>query len=191
MESTTIGAVIVVDGEVVGEVPMEAPVTLKPGSHTIKVQKPGHADYIDTFKVTARKPTILEIDLLPVAGILRFESTPAGATVVIDGRQLGETPYQGELPPGQRVVELRLPGYTVYRREFLVRAGETYPLAADLVPMPEIPPDDLVTPWYGHWWVWAGAAALVGGVTAAVLLSDDGRDTPPNPPYLLDIDPIR
>ncbi|MCB9544851.1 MAG: PEGA domain-containing protein [Myxococcales bacterium] len=191
VQSTTIGATIVVDGEAIGEVPMDAPLTLKPGSHTIKVQKPGHADYIDTFKIAARKATVLEIDLLPVAGVLRFESTPTGAAVIVDGRQLGETPYQGELPPGKRVVELRLTGYTVYRREFAVRAGETYPLAADLVPLPVIPDDELVTPWYGHWWVWAGAAAVVGGITAAVLLSDDGRDAPPNPPFLLDIDPIR
>ena len=35
---------------------------------------------------------------------------------------------------------------------------------------------DEPTPWYGRWYVWAGAAAVTVGVTvgAWVLLSDDG-----------------
>jgi hypothetical protein len=189
VQSTTLGAIIVVDGQPMGEVPMEAPLPLKPGDHSIKLTKAGHADYIDTFRIEARKRTLLEIDLLPVAGILRFDSTPTGAAVVVDGRQLGETPYEGELKPGPRVVELRLPGYTVYQREIIVNAGELYPLAADLVPLAEVPVDT-ETPWYGHWWVWAGTAVVVGGLTAALLLGGE-EDLPPDPPFLLEIEPIR
>lgn len=189
VQSTTLGARILVDGELVGEVPMEAPLTLKPGDHSIKVSKAGHADYIDTFRIEPRKRTLLEIDLLPVAGVLRFDSTPMGAAVVVDGRHLGETPYEGELKPGRREVELRLPGHTTYHREIIVQAGEFYPLAADLVPMAEVPVDT-ETPWYGHWWVWAGVAAVAGGVTAAFLLGE-GDEAPPDPPFLLEVEPIR
>lgn len=189
VQSATEGATILLDGEPIGEVPMLEAIPLKPGSYSIKLTKAGHADYIDTFKVEARKRTLLEIDLLPVAGILRFDSQPSGAVVVVDGRQLGETPYQGELKPGVRVVELRLTGYSVYRRELTVEAGAHYPLAADLVPLPEAIDEE--TPWYGHWWVWAGAAVVVGGVTAALLLRDDGPQAPPDPPFLLNIEPIR
>lgn len=41
------------------------------------------------------------------AGILTIESQPAGATVLIDGRERGATPFELRLPPGPHVVELR------------------------------------------------------------------------------------
>lgn len=42
---------------------------------------------------------------------MTLHSDPPGATVVIDDKPLGVTPWMGTLPPGAHVVELRLPGY--------------------------------------------------------------------------------
>lgn len=38
-------------------------------------------------------------------------SAPDGATVLIDGRAIGQTPFTGELPLGRHQLELQLPGY--------------------------------------------------------------------------------
>lgn len=188
IQSLTVGAQVVIDGEIMGELPLRAALTLEPGNHSIKITKPGHADYIDTFKITRRKTTTLEIDLLPISGVLRLNSDPPGAMVVIDGRRLGETPYDGELKPGERALELRLPGYSTHKEQVRVTAGEIYPLTITLFEAPVAPPV-ADTPWYGHWWVWAGAAVVIGGVTVAVLNQDDGP--PPDPAHIVGIPTVR
>lgn len=189
VQSSTTGAQVWVDGQLVGEVPMALPLALRSGRHTIKVTLAGHADYLDTFNIASGKDKVLEIDLLAVAGVLRARAQPADATVVVDGRALGAVPYEGELEPGRRVVELRAPGYAVHRVELAVDAGQVYPVDATLVPLP--PPEEVgPTPWYGHWWVWAGAAAVVAtGVTVALVAGGD--DLPADPPYIVTIEPTR
>lgn len=188
IQSLTVDAEVLVDGESVGRLPFDGPITLPTGRHTLKVIKPGHADYIDTFKITRRKTTTLEIDLLPISGVLRLETDPPGAMVIIDGRQRGETPYDGELKPGERALELRLPGYSTHKQRLSVAAGALYPVRVALLEAPVLAPVE-ETPWYGHWWVWAGAAVVVGGVTLAVLNQD--ADAPPDPPYIVGIPTVR
>jgi hypothetical protein len=41
------------------------------------------------------------------AGVLSVDSRPAGATVIVDGRERGLAPLELELPPGAHVLELR------------------------------------------------------------------------------------
>lgn len=189
VRSATVGADVFIDGQVVGTIPMKFPMALRAGKHTIKVSRRGYADYLDTFRIRPGRDVVLEIDLLAVSGVLRVAARPA-AEVVVDGRRVGQTPYVGELEPGSRVVEVRAPDYSVHREQIVVDAGEAYSLEVQLVPLPvTVPPAP--TPWYGHWWVWAGAAVVVaGGVTAALTLSDtDGP--PPDPDHILTIDPRR
>ena len=60
---------------------------------------------------------------------LFLRSDPPGATVILDGRVAGTTPYEADIPAwGTRNLELRLPG-----RE---------PVVTDL---------SLDTPWWDHW----------------------------------------
>jgi hypothetical protein len=188
IRSLTIDADVLVDGKSIGQLPFKAPIAMRVGRHTLKVIKPGHADYIDTFQIKRRKTTTLEIDLLPISGVLRLDTDPPGAMVIIDGRQRGETPYDGELKPGERALELRLPGYSTYKQRLSVAAGAVYPILVPLLDAPIIAPVE-ATPWYGHWWVWAGAAVVVGGVTLAVLNQD--ADAPPDPPYIVGIPTVR
>ncbi len=186
VQSTTAGAQIFIDGKAVAEVPMKLPLALRAGEHTIRVTKPGYADYLDTFRVRRRKDEVLAIDLLAVAGVLRIDANPQGQ-VVVDGRQIGETPFEGELEPGERKVEVRSPGRSVFKKTLKIVAGEVFVLEVTLVPLPPREPA-VATPWYGEWWVWAGAAAVVAvGVTSAVVLSAD-EGPPPEPDHIADIE---
>jgi hypothetical protein len=183
VRSTTRGARIYIDGQSVGTVPWEAAIVVSPGTHTIKVSKPGHSDYLDTFQVKRGEERVLEIDLLALAGVLIVDSTAPGAIVAVDQRQIGEVPFEGEISPGQRTLEVRAPGYTTFRESLEVVAGETYRFDAQLVALPPgMESGGAETPWYGHWWLWAGAAALVaGGVTAGILLTrEEAEETPRN-----------
>ena len=189
VRSSSTGAEVWIDGQHVGDVPMALPLALRPGPHTIKVSLAGHADFLDSFSVKSGKDRVLEIDLLPVAGVLRASARPPEAIVVVDGRQVGSVPYQGELEPGKRVVELRAAGHGAQRSDLEVEAGQVYAIDATLIPLPA--PEAMgPTPWYGEWWVWAGAAAVVAaGVTVALVVSGD--DAPPDPPYIITLEPQR
>jgi tetratricopeptide (TPR) repeat protein len=62
------------------------------------------------------------------------QSDPPGATVVIDEKPLGVTPWTSVLPAGQHGVQLRLPGYSEIARTFELPLEEAVSLHFPLVP---------------------------------------------------------
>lgn len=185
--SLTEGATIHVDGRVAGETPMNLPLALAPGEHTLRVSKPGHADYIDTFRVESGQETLLQIDLIAVAGALSVVARPPGAEVIVDGKLLGEAPWSGDVEPGRRRVVIRAPGHEPWRRTLRVELGRAYPI--DVVLLPAAAPVE--SPWYEEPWVWVGAGALATAaiVTGIVLSADD--EPVAEPDLVLTIEPVR
>ena len=59
-------------------------------------------------------------------------STPVGATVAIDGRAVGQTPFTGELPLGAHRVALELPGYVEASRELTLGPTSARDLSVSL-----------------------------------------------------------
>lgn len=57
-------------------------------------------------------------------------STPTGASVIIDGRPVGITPFSGDLKPGKHHVQLELAGYEPIANDALLQANA--PLELDL-----------------------------------------------------------
>ncbi len=57
-------------------------------------------------------------------------STPTGASVLIDGRPVGVTPFSGDLKPGKHRVQLELAGYEPISNDALLQANA--PLELDL-----------------------------------------------------------
>jgi hypothetical protein len=89
----------------------------------------------------------------PARAALSIETDPAGARVRIDGRQLGITPFAGELALGSHTLELELEGHEPWARALhcdgreirlpvrLKRKLPTLPLASPTTPAPAaIPP---------------------------------------------------
>src|SRR5881409_2765603 len=58
-------AEIMVDGKVYGRSPL-APIKLMKGTHTVKVTKPGHSEFLDVVKVEVGKEVTLEVELIPL-----------------------------------------------------------------------------------------------------------------------------
>ena len=81
-------------------------------------------------------------------GRLEVSSTPTGAAVSVDGRQVGVTPYQREAFTGAHTVGLTRTGFTPYQGETTVEPGQTATVTATLeqVVGPEPPPLALTQP---------------------------------------------
>jgi hypothetical protein len=66
-------------------------------------------------------------------GTLDIDSDPAGATVQIDGRTLGTTPYHRDTFVGQHEVQISKPGYGLHTSSVQVTEGDTAKLNATLI----------------------------------------------------------
>ena len=89
----------------------------------------------------------------------------------LDEQEIGETPIElfPDLSIGRHRVQIKKDGFILYRNDVVVFKNETTLLLAELID------ESTLKPWYMKWWVWAGAAALVGGaVGTAVILAPEG-----------------
>jgi hypothetical protein len=174
--SSTAGAEVFIDGERAGTIPLGAPLTsLTPGEHTIKVVKPGFAPYIDVFKIDRKKPTRVDVELVPVAGVLRLKTNVEAARVYVDGKFVGEAPITAEVSVGARAVQVSKGGYKDFFQNIAAVAGQEVNLDVQLEELPVgvnpyKPPPPPPPKWYEKWWVWTVGAVGVGAVVTAVVV---------------------
>jgi len=191
VRSTTTGASVLVDDVEVATVPMLKPVVVQPGKHIVKVVKRGHVPYLDTYEAQRGQAGVLEVDLLAVSAGLDVRANVVDAIVALDQRPVGTVPFSGEVPPGTKTLEVRAPGWLTHKQSIDLVAGEVY--AYDLTLVAALPgSDEGPTPWYGHWWVWTGAAVVVaGGVAAAIVASRASGEAPVGPSERLPLEWVR
>ena len=114
------------------------------GSHTIRVTRPGYAEQEQTVVLTADTPSAQLAFTLrrgsaaaptsprSVLTVL-IESTPPGARIRIDGRDLGPAPLTvRQLRPGTHTLELRMPGYRLWSQRLTVATGDSRKVMATL-----------------------------------------------------------
>ncbi len=77
----------------------------------------------ETDEIKARVATIKAMP-----GKVHVETTPAGASILVDGKQMGVSPADIELTPGKHIVKLELAGYLPIDKDLDV----TYASKADL-----------------------------------------------------------
>jgi formylglycine-generating enzyme required for sulfatase activity len=135
------GALVSVDGEVVGETPLD-PLTLEAGNHLLEVAAP-------RYRTVAREVEIeglgreqqLTLALEPDWALVRVETEPPGAEIQVDDQVLGVTPADVELLSGRRELALKLAGHKRVTRTLQIRAGEPQSLTGVRLD----PADGLVT----------------------------------------------
>ena len=186
--SMTAGATIYLDDKKLGVVPMEDPIEVTPNeSHALRLQKRGFATFSTSFKLKAGESHEVEADLVPSGGILKVTCNIRRAQVMLDGKPIGRTPFDGDVPPGKHKLEVIAPGKTPAARLIDVHAGKEISLDIKLVdvPPPVIKKDTSVL---GKWWFWTAiGAAVVGGATAAALASREVQVNPPQANLTLNI----
>lgn len=114
LESVPPGSQLFIDGRVVGTTPIT--VHLSQGRHLIEFRR-GESIRSLEIDVTAGQSTVSRLDWTAKrTGVLRVESAPAGATVIIDGRERGVTPLEtSDLTVGAHTVLIQSEAGSVRR----------------------------------------------------------------------------
>ncbi|WP_437618752.1 PEGA domain-containing protein [Sorangium sp. So ce1151] len=74
------------------------------------------ASLVQTATVKLYEVTPVVVSAEDVDASLRVESTPGGAHVIIDGRGVGRTPWEGRLPLGEHAIEVRAAGFLLAKQ---------------------------------------------------------------------------
>ncbi|HOP50500.1 MAG TPA: PEGA domain-containing protein [Ignavibacteriales bacterium] len=93
---------------------------LPKGTYFFKFQKEGYEDEIK--KIIVNNSQVINIKLtpnkfntntlnFPIPGIILISSEPSGAELLINGKVMGNTPFQADLLPGEYKIEIRKPYY--------------------------------------------------------------------------------
>jgi eukaryotic-like serine/threonine-protein kinase len=107
---------------------------LAPGQHSVGVSKPGYAAENRTIDVASASKSFLVVQLAQITATAAVTSTPAGATVFVDGKDSGRlTPAQIPVDkPGSHTFLVRKPGYLEESTTVNLQAGQTYHFAPTL-----------------------------------------------------------
>ena len=122
-------ATVSIDDEAAGR----APGTLEEveaGARTVTVEAPRYLPFTATVQVRGkRQEETLDVKLQPAWADFSIASLPAGATVSVDGKLLGQTPLAGELVQGERRITVSRTGFKPWTRTVQVEAGKAVHIA--------------------------------------------------------------
>jgi len=119
----------------------KSPVTITdipPGKHTIVLKKKGHFAKKATVNVKAGSENELSFELVkPVK--LSINSDPAGASVLINKKDAGKTPYSDStLKPGTYDIFLTMEGYKKEQHTVTLGSGERDSMFVTLMPVSKV-----------------------------------------------------
>ena len=101
------------------------------GEYEVSATRTGWAPTVQKVSVAKDQSTPVTFDL--TGGTVEIDSVPPKATVLVDGKAVGVTPYvMQDVPPGPIKYALALPGYGQTEVEGSVEAGRTLSLAGNL-----------------------------------------------------------
>lgn len=103
----------------------------EPGTHAVVVRAEGYGEVSFTCSTMPGAPAddscerTIELEPLAVPLRVTLQAEVEGTAVLtIDGREVGQVPYEGRVPVGDHVFEVSAPGYETYRQQMLVSYGE-------------------------------------------------------------------
>ncbi|MDI7268401.1 MAG: PEGA domain-containing protein [Myxococcota bacterium] len=168
------GAMLLVDGREVGELPLAEPLVLEPGPHVFEARLAGHAPARAALALVEGEEARVDLTLEPEElspAVLRVESAAPGATVALDGGEPRAAPFESEVSPGGHEIVVEAPGYVGRARRVEIAVGARVVVSVDLEPEAPPPVDEDGRFWAGPWpWVIGGALLLGGGAATAVIL---------------------
>ena len=173
-------------------------IELLAGEYNVECRQESHVSTSKVVTIAPNQPRTIELDApRPIYGILSINSQPFGATVLIDGKEVGETPLSlDNVLIGRREVSVSLKGHYAEPQsivisqespsavEFAMKKGsapkktpETNMLASNLTPQQVTVPsvkaeyDRLMTKnkKMKKWALWGGLTWVVTGATAGLL----------------------
>jgi hypothetical protein len=158
-----------VDSRAVGKTPLDGPLLLAAGPHTVGARRSGDEPAEKKIQVVSgeRLEVVLELHplaVVPTTARLTIATQPPGAELTIDGRFAGREPWSGTLGPGGHQVRAELKGYVNTHSEVVLSAGQERTLTLELQ---LVPPPQKRVPVYKRWWLWTIVGVVAAGAVAA------------------------
>jgi hypothetical protein len=136
IESSPGGAQIQLDGKATGSVTPSALTQLNAGEHSITLTKDGYAVERRTIQLHAAQRTTLAIALSELQAGVAISSEPAGASVLVDGKDTGKlTPLTISVQKGSHSITITRNGFFPVTRTFDSVPGKAYEFPFRLTPM--------------------------------------------------------
>lgn len=126
VESDPPGATVtdVESGEALGTTPLDE-LPLAPGTYTLRIELDDYETVERTAPVSLAGAPAVHLELARRTGHLRVETTPARATVILDGERRGTTPaVVRDLPTGSHELRIEKPGYDTQLATVTVRHNQ-------------------------------------------------------------------
>jgi PEGA domain len=120
------GATVTVGDRVVGTTPLPGPVRLVMGSGRVTITKDGFEPLVTDYTADPSHPVTVEATLAPhvTTGHLSVRETHGAAVrVLIDGRDVGAAPWEGDVPAGTHKIELASPVVKTEPQTVVLRHG--------------------------------------------------------------------
>lgn len=178
------GAGVKIDGVAIGKTPTV--VGTAPGPHSVELELEGYPTAERQTKVRAGQAQTVEVsfedqpgpgpgpgpddpDPATGEGVLAIRSEPAGATIVIDGKEIGRAPVEKSLSAGRHEVVAKLDGYENSRKTAVVFSDDRTAVTLALIKGSDgVSTLQIV----GGVTFGTGVLAAVGGVISHVLMWD-------------------
>jgi hypothetical protein len=127
------GAQVFLDGErQAGSLPLLLD-DVPEGVRELEVRAPSGASWKQAVEVKANETSHVRAQLAGDAGRVRVLSNIEGATVLLDGIEVGQAPVDlSDVRPGEHVVEVRAPGYASREERIEVTSGDSMVIKLDL-----------------------------------------------------------
>ncbi|MBD3308297.1 PEGA domain-containing protein [candidate division KSB3 bacterium] len=130
--STPEAAAVYLDNTFIGQTPLTTDVA--DGAYDVKIILSGYQTFARRIVVEKEHATTIHANLSQDYGALRVHSTPAKATVYIDGKRQGQlTPLEVQVTQGKYLVRVEKDRFYVYEEDVVVEQGKTMTVEADLV----------------------------------------------------------
>ena len=126
------GGTVYIDKKEIGETPLVFS-RIRTGQHVVRVVKDGYEPYEDQVKVAEGDTKRINAVLKGKTGDLIVRTKPPGASVFVDGKSVGMSPYEGKvLSLGAHRLTIKKPGYEVWERDIEIKVGKKIEVLAQL-----------------------------------------------------------
>jgi hypothetical protein len=137
VDSTPQGAQVQIDGQ--SDPSWVTPIALsnlQPGQHSVTVSKQGYVTDTRSVEVTSGNKAVASLHLTQMMATLLVKSDPAGASIFVDGKDVGaRTPTSVSVNKGEHVVLVRLSGYLDETMNAQFVLGQTFNFSPSLRPL--------------------------------------------------------
>ncbi len=177
------GATVALDGESVGTSPLNGPILVDLGKHTLSVHMTGFEPVEKALDVSGGGVTEVVLALTPTPHLADVTiAAEDGAAVAIDGKVVGSGQFHGQVASGPHTVRVTEGGKVAFVSEVVLRDGETRTLEVTL----REDRHPLIWPW-----VVGGVVVAAGAVVGGYFLFQPSSTTTAVPPGKLGVGSVQ